>query len=160
MKDKLAFVALDYDTAAETKDLEQSFELPDGRTVTVAHERYQCGEALFCPSVLGVDVPGIHQVCYDSIMACDVDIRKDLYSNIILSGGSTKMPGVPERMQREIEKLAPSAMKTKVIAPPERLYSTWIGGSILASLSTFQQMWISKEEYDESGPSVCHRKCF
>ena len=64
------------------------------------------------------------------------------------------------RMQKEITALAPSTMKIKIIAPPERKYSVWIGGSILASLSTFQQMWISKQEYDESGPSIVHRKCF
>lgn len=56
--------------------------------------------------------------------------------------------------------IAPSTMKVKIIAPPERKYSVWIGGSILASLSTFQQMWISKSEYDEAGPSIVHRKCF
>lgn len=50
--------------------------------------------------------------------------------------------------------------KVKIVAPPERKYSSWIGGSILASLSTFQQMWISKQDYDESGPSIVHRKCF
>jgi actin len=63
-------------------------------------------------------------------------------------------------MQREITALAPSSMKIKIVAPPERKYSVWIGGSILASLSTFQQMWISKQEYDESGPSIVHRKVF
>ncbi|KAG1687567.1 hypothetical protein DVH05_004764 [Phytophthora capsici] len=57
-------------------------------------------------------------------------------------------------------KLAPAAMKVKIITPPERKYSVWIGGSILASLATFQHMWISKAEYDESGPSIVHRKCF
>lgn len=56
--------------------------------------------------------------------------------------------------------MAPSSMRVKVVAPPERKYSVWIGGSILASLATFQQMWISKQEYDESGPSIVHRKCF
>ena len=68
-------------------------------------------------------------------------------------------PGIGDRMQKELVALAPSTMKIKIIAPPERKYSVWIGGSILASLSTFQQMWISKEEYDESGPSIVHRKC-
>ena len=62
--------------------------------------------------------------------------------------------------QKELEQLALSSIKIKVVAPPERKYSVWIGGSILASLSTFQQMWISKQEYDESGPSIVHRKCF
>ncbi|CAF3658036.1 unnamed protein product [Rotaria socialis] len=70
------------------------------------------------------------------------------------------MVGIADRMQKEITSLAPSTMKIKIIAPPERKYSVWIGGSILASLSTFQQMWISKQEYDESGPSIVHRKCF
>ena len=93
-------------------------------------------------------------------MKCDVDMRKDLYSNIVLSGGSTMFPGIDIRMQKEITNYAPPTMKIKVIAPPNRKYSTWIGGSILASLSSFQQMWISKAEYDESGPPIVHRKCF
>jgi len=93
-------------------------------------------------------------------MKCDIDIRKDLYGNIVLSGGTTMFPGIADRLQREIASLAPSTMKIKIVAPPERKYSTWIGGSILASLSTFQQMWIAKQEYDESGPTVVHRKCF
>lgn len=69
-------------------------------------------------------------------------------------------PGITDRLQHEVTNMAPSSMRVKVIAPPERKYSVWIGGSILASLSTFQQMWISKQEYDESGPSIVHRKCF
>jgi len=68
-------------------------------------------------------------------------------------------PGIGERMQKEMEALAPSTMKIKVIAPPERKYSVWMGGSILSYLSTFQQQWISKNEYDEVGPTVVHRKC-
>jgi actin-related protein len=78
----------------------------------------------------------------------------------VVLGGTTMFPGIADRMQKEITMLAPSSMKIKIIAPPERKYSVWIGGSILASLSTFQQMWISKQEYDESGPSIVHRKCF
>ena len=63
-------------------------------------------------------------------------------------------------MTKELSAIAPDSVRVKVIAPPERKYSVWIGGSILASLSTFQQMWISKQEYDESGPAIVHRKCF
>ncbi|XP_078008064.1 beta-actin-like protein 2 isoform X4 [Phascolarctos cinereus] len=112
------------------------------------------------PSFLGIESSGIHETTFNSIMKCDVDIRKDLYANTVLSGGSTMYSGIADRMQKEILALVPSTMKIKVIAPPERKYSVWIGGSILASLSTFQQMWISKQEYDESGPSIVHRKCF
>ena len=107
-----------------------------------------------------MEAAGAHEFCYNSIMKCDVDIRKDLYGNIVMSGGTTMYPGIADRVQKEVQALAPPTMKIKVIAPPERKYSVWIGGSILASLSTFQQMWITKEEYDEAGPSIVHRKCF
>jgi len=140
--------------------VEKSYELPDGQVITIGNERFRCPEALFQPSFLGMEACGIHETTYNSIMKCDVDIRKDLYANTVMSGGTTMYPGIADRMQKEITALAPSTIKIKIIAPPERKYSVWIGGSILASLSTFQQMWISKQEYDESGPGIVHRKCF
>merc|ERR1712203_1116676 len=76
----------------------------------------------------------------NSIMKCDVDIRKDLHGNTVMSGGTTMYPGISDRMQKEITALAPSTIKIKIIAPPKRKYSVWIGGSILASLSTFQHV--------------------
>jgi actin, other eukaryote len=127
------------------------------QVITLGSERFRCPECLFNPSMLGKEAAGIHDTTFNSIMKCDVDIRKDLYNNIVLSGGTTMFEGIAARMSKEITALAPSAMKIKVVAPPERKYSVWIGGSILASLSTFQQMWISKSEYEESGPSIVHR---
>merc|ERR1712008_641245 len=82
---------------------------------------------------------GIHETTYNSIMKCDVDIRKDLYANTVMSGGTTMYPGIADRMQKEITALAPSTIKITIIAPPERKYSVWIGGSILSSLSTFNR---------------------
>merc|ERR1712183_55758 len=99
---------------------------------------------------------GTHEAIFNSIMKCDVDIRKDLYANTVMSGGTTMYPGIADRFQKEITTLAPSAIKITIIAPPERKYSVWIGGSILSSLSTFQSMWVTKEEYDESGPGIIH----
>jgi len=93
-------------------------------------------------------------------MKCDIDVRKDLYENMVMSGGTTMYPGIPERLEKEMVALAPAKMKVKINAPEERKFSVWIGGSILSSLSTFATMWVTKEDYEEAGPGIVHRKCF
>jgi actin-related protein len=109
---------------------------------------------------IGVSVKetGVHEKIFQSIMKTRTDIQKDLYLNVVMSGGTSMFEGFAERLNKELVALAPTAMKVKINSPPERKYSVWIGGSILASSATFQQMWISKAEYDEYGSEIVHRK--
>jgi len=166
MKEKLAYVAEDYNKellkaeGAGASEIEKQYELPDGKVITIGSERFRTPEVLFQPSLIGQEAEGIHRLTYDSIQKCDVDIRRDLYTNIVLSGGTTMFADIDKRLNKEMTALAPASVKVKIVAPPERKYSVWIGGSILSSLSTFQDMWIQKDEYDESGPGIVHRKCF
>jgi actin, other eukaryote len=162
IKEKLCYISQDFDEelikSQTMKEVE--YELPDGEKISFGSELFRCPEVLFQPSILGLENVGIHESVYQCIQKCDVDNRKELYSNIILSGGSTMFDGIVERMTKELVSLVPKSMKVIVHAPSERKFSVWIGGSILSSLGTFQQMWKSKEEYDESGPSITIRKLF
>ncbi|CAD8050012.1 unnamed protein product [Paramecium primaurelia] len=164
IKERLCYTALD--PKEEEKKYKESnsqnrpYELPDGNILTIKDQRYRCSEILFAPELIGLEVPGIHQLSFTSIMKCDIDVRRDLYNNIVMSGGTTLFPGIPERLSKEMTNLAPSSMKIKVVAPPERKFSVWIGGSIQSTLSTFQSQWVTRSEYDETGPQIVHRKCF
>mmetsp|Transcript_23207 Transcript_23207/g.28534 ORF Transcript_23207/g.28534 Transcript_23207/m.28534 type:complete len:319 (+) Transcript_23207:568-1524(+) len=169
IKEKCSYIALDLETEKQ-QDLKNSNHAvmdcdTSAGTIRIGHERFQCPEALFDPSLIGQDSSkGIHLIIYDSIERIDADVRSDFYANIVLCGGSTLFAGIDARLVQEIEKLenAPSRDKIKIHDKNhlKRLYSTWIGGSILASVSTFKSMWITESEFVHSGPTIVHRKCF
>ncbi|XP_043189119.1 actin-1-like [Amphibalanus amphitrite] len=159
IKEKLCYIAVDFDAEMSNKD-SVDYEMPDGNIVTVANQRFRAPEALFQPSLTGMESDGIAHLTYNSIMKTDIDVRKDLYENIVLSGGSSMFNGLDERLQKDVQAMAPSTMKVKVMADASRKFFVWIGGSVLASLSTFQQMWVSRAEYDDVGVDIVHRKCF
>ena len=163
IKEKLCYVAIDPEKemmlSKKVAGMEKSYMLPDGETINVGVERFLAPECFFNPSVIGKELEPLDDVIVGAISECDVDLRRDLYSNIVLSGGSTMFPGIKERLTKEIKEQIPESVDVKIIAPPERMYSVWIGGSILSSLKTFHRMGVTRREYKEMGPQVSHR-CF
>ncbi|XP_022091353.1 actin-5-like [Acanthaster planci] len=165
IKEHLCRVSLNFPqevtSLATDMSLGKDYRLPDGKVIKVGKEQLQCPEALLRPSVLGVHAPGVSQLVRESIEKCDSSLRENMYSNIVLSGGSSLFPGLEERLKAELEQqMSPGrATEVNIIAPPERRYSCWIGGAILPTLSTFQHIWVLKQEYQESGPGIVHQKC-
>jgi len=163
IKEKSCYVAMDYEEelqkAKKSSELEQNFELPDGQVITIGNERFRCPEVLFNPSVVGVYQEGIDKLTFSSIMKCESEIQRELFNNIVISGGTTMHFGMEARMEKEIKALVPDTMTINIISPPKRNYSAWLGGSILTSLPPFEEAWIQKSEYAETGPNIVHRKC-
>ncbi|XP_074034671.1 actin-5 [Leptinotarsa decemlineata] len=164
LKENICYVPIDFDREMDksTGDItfERKYKLPDGQIIAVDNERFRCPEALFQPSLLGSTEKGIHQNIYDTIMKCGVSIHRNLYANIVLSGGNSMFLGIENRMTKEIMTLAPCGTKINIVTPSDRNYPAWTGGSIFASLSNFKKMCVTKQDYEECGPSIVNRKCF
>ena len=160
--EKVCYVPLDYESelrkAKTSSECDRSFFLPDCNVIDLNEERFRCTELLFRPELDGFEIDGISKSIHNVINEADIGMRKELYANIVISGGISMLDGLPERVEKEISKMAPPKTVVKVIAPKERKYAEWIGASILASLVTFPPMVITRDEYNDNGPGIVHRK--
>lgn len=164
LKEKICEVAEDYDSqmkkCMDQKTLE-THRLPDNSVVYISGEKYQCPEVLFQPQLFHKDHYGLHEQTFKSIKRCDEDIEKDLFQNVVLCGGSSLFLKIRKKFEKELQSLAPTGKTVKVIAPPERKYSSWLGGAILSSMSSFKNsMFVSKKEWLEAGKTVIYDKFF
>lgn len=163
IKEKCCYLAVDFDVelakAQQSNEVEITYEMPDGQIATLVDECFRCPEALFKPELIGSEGKGIHQMVWDSIRACDIDIRAALAANVVLSGGTTMIAGFGKRLKQELISLAPPTVRINILVPDDRLYSVFIGGSMISDLDTFNHLCISKQEYAEHGPKVVHTKC-
>ncbi|CAF4994632.1 unnamed protein product, partial [Rotaria sp. Silwood1] len=160
IKERVCFLSPTAQKDETSQGDKSQFTLPDGTSIELGTSRYRAPEVLFNPDLIGEECEGIHEILSGSIQRSDMDLRRTLYQNIVLSGGSTLFRGFGDRLLGELKRIAPKEVKIKISAPRERLYSTWIGGSILASLDTFKKIWVTKREYDTEGAKVIHRKTF
>ncbi|XP_045716026.1 actin-related protein T2 [Phyllostomus hastatus] len=162
IKEKLCYVALEpaRELARRPEEVLREYKLPDGSLVQIGDQLFQAPEALFAPQQLGLQSPGLAQMVSCSVAKCDADVQNTLYGEIVLSGGTTLFPGLDDRLLKELERLASKGTPIKITAPPDRWFSTWIGASIVTSLSSFRQMWVTSADFKEFGTSVVQRRCF
>ncbi|NXI36537.1 ACL7A protein, partial [Galbula dea] len=160
IKEKCCYTSLDFtqDLSLPVQKQQMDYELPDGHLITVGKERFLCAEAFFRPDLLGSRQPGLSQLTLDCLSKCDGGITKKIAGNILLCGGSTMMEGFADRFQMELTKECPGGNLIPATSP-QRKSSVWVGGSILASLHSFQELWLSRSEYEECGPSYIFQKC-
>lgn len=169
IKEKVCYVASDfkseglrYDQNAE--GMSRSYELPDATVITVGPDRYKCPEILFQPALHGPEMAGmqgLHELCANAIGKIDTEeLRTAMYENVVLSGGSSMLPGIGDRMQNEVSALATDGATVSVITDSQRKYAAWVGGSMLGSLPTIKDILITKEEYDEDRDDVVAKRCF
>lgn len=161
--EELGYVALDFES--DSKDAMKSmlvakrYELPNGEAINVGSHRFQAPEALFMPNLIGREFPGVHRAVYDAIMKSDAEVRQALFGNVVLAGEGTLFEGLADRMAKELRALTPASMNVKVIAPPERRSSAWLGGSRRVSEGISEDSWITKQAYEDSGAQIVHKKC-
>lgn len=160
VKRQSCYVSHDFEQELREGSGVTEYQLPDGSTVSLGDERFRCTELLFCPSLGGVAQPGLPALALASLAQVAPQWWEELLANVALAGGTSLLPGLPERVQTELERLAPRGSRVRVLSGSQRHVSSWLGGSILASLGTFQRLWVSRADYQEHGADVVHQRCY
>ncbi|CAG9322347.1 unnamed protein product [Blepharisma stoltei] len=158
IKEKLCFISANPYNEFYSYEDEVSYELPDGSAFTLGSERLNAPEILFRPEIINMKCDGFNEAVYKSIMACEEDVRRMMFNNIVLAGGNTMFGGIKDRLNADLGRKVNQSIE--ITAQPERIFSPWLGGCVMSSLSSFQHLWMIKEEYNEIGPGLVHQKCY
>eukprot|EP00656_Telonema_subtile_P044174 TRINITY_DN50462_c0_g1_i1.p1 TRINITY_DN50462_c0_g1~~TRINITY_DN50462_c0_g1_i1.p1 ORF type:complete len:397 (-),score=95.86 TRINITY_DN50462_c0_g1_i1:124-1314(-) len=168
IKEELCYVSQDYDTEMVEYSKQNVFEFPDGQEIAIKDVAIRVPELLFNPRMHNMEYAGLPELVANTILNCDLDVRRELWSSILLSGGTTCFKGLQLRLENEAQALNPYS-PVHVIASEEQKYAVWQGGSILASLSTFEKQWMRRTTdhtshptvpgYDECGARMVHMLC-
>lgn len=163
IKKELCYVAQDFDAEMSrdnTTPVPSFVPLMAGKSgATLGSELFSAPESYFQPALIGKEAEGVHHKTFTSIMHCDIDMRKDLFSNIILAGKGSQYPGIVDRLTKEMHPLVPDDMDVKVAIADTSAHSVWKGGSILAVMPSMESNFISPSDFETTGPSIVHRKC-
>lgn len=135
------------------------YRLPDDTILELGNELFRIPEVFFTGNEEFPGFFGIQNMVYDSLNKCSITLKRELYTNMILTGGNSLFEGFPEKFTKKVQDLAPIGVKTRVLLNNSRKYSTWIGGSILGMLSGFKPLWITKQDYEENGALIMDKKC-
>ncbi|NXC47286.1 ACT1 protein, partial [Penelope pileata] len=160
IKEKLCYVALDPIQKMQPENVTYEYILPDGRIVKAGDQLFRAPEALFVPTEVEIPGPGVVGMILQSVAKCSRHIQEDMLRNVVLSGGSTLFRGFEERLLKELQAEIPSTTPIEIISPKNRMHSVWIGASLLANLTAFQSVWVTREDYREAGPAALQRKFF
>jgi len=158
IKEQCCYVALDYDQELKKNEeqVQKIYELPDKKQIMVQHERFKCTEPLFKPGLLEMEGDGIHHILKDTVMNCDIDVRRELFENVVLSGGTCCIPGLVDRMKKELDEIV-TTMRVRMVENVDRRYAVWKGSAVLADLRNFDG-WVDVDDFLEYGPSCVHPK--
>lgn len=163
-QEKHCYVAQDYEDALSvlsSPDTKIPYQLPDGQQIVLGSERIKCAEALFSPALEKLNCLGLADLFMSCIKKCDTDHRSLFFENIVLAGGTSMFPGLVDRLKSELTNLLRNQpLNARIDALPSRHYAVWMGGSILASLKSLKYFWVTKEEYEDSGPEKVRYKFF